>query len=154
MLATGTITSRQSYAYLPRCDRSQPWDGVLTLTSDTGVRVKRTVTDRYGVEEEDAGRFDGRVFLICKEEHAGDLDTVAGRRALERCGEVYEVHIPADDRASHCTCLGHRSAGHCKHIEGLAMLLADGVEVRGFVRSLLEASVTEQALAKIAETAF
>ncbi len=129
MLATGTIDARRSYAYLPSCDHSQAWDGVLTLTADTGVRTPRTVTDRYGVEEQPADGFPGRVFLICKEAHAGDLDTAAGRKALERCGEVYEVRIPVAASPSFCTCLGHRSAGRCKHIEGLLMLLVDGVEI-------------------------
>jgi hypothetical protein len=130
MLATGTLAANRSYAFLPSCDRSQPWDGVLTIIQDTGTRVRRTVTDRYGIEEQPSGSFPGRVFLICKEHHAGDLDTVNGRKSAERCGEVYQCRVSEFEQVvSHCSCPGFvagRGLRPCKHVLTLQACIEHG----------------------------
>lgn len=125
MLATGTLSANRSYAYLPSCDRSQPWDGVLTIIQDKGSRIRRTVTDRYGIEEQPCMAFPGRVFLICKEHHAGDLDTAFGRKSAERCGEVYQCSIGTHVQL--CTCVGFVAGRRpCKHLATLAACIEHG----------------------------
>jgi hypothetical protein len=125
MLVTGALDATRTYAYVPRSDPSQPWDGVLTLVEETGVRVRRTITDRYGLEEQPCDSFPGRVFLLCKEDRAGDLDTAAGRAAAERCGEVYPCSVGR--HVGLCTCPGF-AAGHrtCKHLAVIAACLEHG----------------------------
>jgi hypothetical protein len=38
-------------------------------------------------------------------------------------GEVYSVRLD-NPQDHHCTCPGHRSHGHCKHVDSLKALLA------------------------------
>ena len=124
-LAAGDLGGGLSYEYAPAPDRGQPWDGVLTIARASGTRTPRTVTDRYGIEEQPPEGFPGRVFLLCKETHAGDLATAAGRRSAERCGEVYRCSIGQHVLA--CTCPGSVAGGRvCKHLLALAGCVGHG----------------------------
>ncbi len=131
MFATGTFAENRSFVWMPAfASDANGWDGTLTMSQETGVRIRRTITDRYSVEEQRPGGFPGRVFLVCKERHAGDLDTVAGRKSAERLGEVYQCsigHSAAGPR--YCTCTGFvtRTAPIvCKHIRTLSAAIEQG----------------------------
>ena len=128
MLATAALPlnatrSDRSFAYVASCDPTAMADGRLVISEETGKVKRRTVTSTCGVQEQPCRC--GRSFLLVKAGHAGNLDTVAGRAAAIRCGDVYAVTV-AGSRVS-CTCPGAVAGGRrCKHGFAVAEPVATG----------------------------
>ena len=115
------------YTWLQTTSPDALHDGTLTVTEETGVRTVRTVSDVYRVQETPLLGRPGRAFLLLKDKHAGDLDTVAGRKNAERVGDVYELHLFADGNFR-CTCTaGNVGRYACLH----ALAMTEVVEADG-----------------------
>jgi hypothetical protein len=116
--------SRWSWAFAESRDPSGLSAGELGVTEQTGVRVKRTITDTFDVEACPLLGRPGRAFLLCRLSRSGDLDTVKGKEALGRCGNVYECHLYADGGHA-CTCdSGRMQPGRkCIHVISMAAVL-------------------------------
>ena len=108
-----------SFAFVRSCDPAALSDGTLTVTENTGKRVKRTVTTTYAVQETPCRS--GRSFLLVKEGHAGNADLKAGRDGISRVGEVYAVTL-IGGRAT-CTCKAGSTGRACKHAIALRWLV-------------------------------
>lgn len=114
------------YEFEKEADPMAMVDGTLTVIEETGKRVRRTVTSTYGVQFQPPINGCKR-FLVCKQGHAGNLDTAAGIAAAVRVGEVYEVFVPeCGRRPAACSCLGYARHRTCKHAVALAELVATG----------------------------
>jgi hypothetical protein len=120
MAATQTLNC----AYIPNIDPAELHDGILSVSEVTGVRVRRTVTREYLVQEQ-YGIGGDRVFLVAKNSDQGREDLAAGRAGISRIGEVYECRIPFVGEPS-CTCAGGRVHGHCVHASGLSSVIEAG----------------------------
>lgn len=116
--------SQWSWAFAESRDPSGLSAGELLLTERTGVRVKRVITDTFDVEPCPLLGRPGRAFLLCRLGRDGDLDTVRGKEALSRCGNVYECHLYADGGHS-CSCdSGRMQPGRkCLHVLALTAVL-------------------------------
>ena len=110
-----------TFTYLPSADASALSDGSLTVTEHHGKRVRRSISCRYGVQEQPARGC--RCFLLVLETRTGDEDTAAGREALTRAGEVYECRLFPSGRFA-CTCKAGRTGKECKHGLALRSLVA------------------------------
>jgi hypothetical protein len=86
--------------------------GVLEIRVTSGTKVPRAEVFEYLVTPL-AADF-GRGFLLSKFRAPGD----------EEQPEVYQVNV--NGPRSVCTCLGHLSHGHCKHVDGLNALCNAG----------------------------
>jgi hypothetical protein len=121
--------SEWAYMALPgRDDGGNPiWS--VTVLEFRGVRKTRRVIDRYMLEPEPAKYGRGVAFLVSKVHHSGDEDTVRGRQAGKRVGEVYHCEVgPGYHR---CTCTGgategHRPGGTCVHVYAVRDMVEQG----------------------------
>jgi hypothetical protein len=86
--------------------------GVLEIRVTSGVKAPRTDLFEYLVFAT-ASDF-GRGFLLSKFRDPGD----------EEQPEVYQANV--DGPRSICTCKGHLSHGHCKHVSALTALVQAG----------------------------
>lgn len=132
MVSTGPLrpnstSDRRSYVYLPSYNSEDLHDGKVTINEDTGVRVCRTVSRSYLIQEQSPlGPY--RVFMIVKDDDAGRRDLAAGRSGENRIGEVYECRIPVfPGTLPTCTCkAGQVKRSQCLHQESLSELVATG----------------------------
>ena len=128
MIASNTLANRsnttgRSYSYVQCFDPSELQDGVLTVTEDTGKRIKRTVSRGYLVSEQrPEGPF--RVFLLVKDSDAGRADLAAGRAGAARVGDVYECRVASN--VTKCNCFAGATGKVCLHAEAMADLVANG----------------------------
>jgi hypothetical protein len=106
-------------------------DATVVVTERTGVRKVRFLTSTYLVEETPADGFDGRSFLVCKDRTNGaDADTVAGQKAADRCGNVYECHVFANGVHGGCSCDAmtcSKGKVACVHWLAMRALIAAGL---------------------------
>lgn len=145
MLATGLLPDtktrdRWAFAYAAAGDPAGLSAGELAITEFTGVRVKRAITDTYDIEPVPCLGKPGRAFLLCRLKRSGDLDTVRGKEALSRCGNVYECALWADG-SHHCTC----PAGQTEKARERTVGTAPCLHVLALRELLLTASIPEPA---------
>ena len=130
-LPNGLSTRDRAYALIP----VGPNDAKLHITEKNGCKIVQDVVRVYAVEEQYAMGWMGRIFLLAKISHDGDIQTVKGAKGVLRTGEVYECRVDETGNGLHsCTCIaGQTSRGRkpnsrlasvpCVHLEAMVDLV-------------------------------
>ena len=118
MTTTGTIKGG-SFVYRRNESGKGLHDGLLYVNK-LGAK-DRMVTDKYAVQFEQSHPYpQSHSFLVCKEEHKGDLGTAKGRADESTVGTVYQVVV---GQVKQCSCLGFVRHQHCKHVEAMTAIV-------------------------------